>query len=511
LRHGRPGQVRAIAAGAAGLNAVPPAVAPRPFASEARTVTLLLMAAYTCNAMDRGIVSIIGQSMKVDLALTDTELGLVGGTAFAMLYALGGIPIARLAERLSRVNIITAALLAWSVLTVLLGAAATFAQLLAIRVAIGIAEAGCSPPAHSLISDYVAPERRASALSIYSCGLSLGYIAGAVLGGYVALHFGWRWACVALGLPGIGMAFVLRTRVREPTRGAMEPGAPVTAPPPFSWRREGAELRAVARALFLDRPVLNVVIGITVGSFASYGSYAFIPAYFSRAYGLDYGTIGLVVAFAGGVSVGIGIFAGGFITDALARRDARWNALVPAIGILVAAPLYVLAFLQPGWRAAALVLALPGLFQYASLGPTFGIVQNVVDTRRRATASAFLYICLSVLALGGGPLFTGWLIDHYAEARFSATGATEVAAASFRALCPGGHAAAGAAAGLAGRCASALVGATRAGLVVTVLLHLWAAVHYLLAAAGIGRSLAAATRREAALSAQQGVIGGEQA
>ena len=165
-------------------------------------VTLLLMAAYTFNSMDRTIISILAQPIKHDLSLSDAELGLLGGTAFAMLYAFGGIPIARLAERFNRVNIITIALIAWSSLSALCGAARGFPQLLAIRAGVGFAEAGCSPPAHSLISDYFEPARRATALSIYTCGISLGYLLAAVVGGWVAQHYGWRTACAMIGLPG---------------------------------------------------------------------------------------------------------------------------------------------------------------------------------------------------------------------------------------------------------------------------------------------------------------------
>ncbi|HWG72128.1 MAG TPA: MFS transporter, partial [Steroidobacteraceae bacterium] len=160
-----------------------------------RVVTLLLMTAYTFNAMDRTIISIISQSMKLDLKLSDTQLGLLGGTAFALLYAFGGIPVARLAERVSRVNIITVAMIVWSSLCALCGVAVAFPQLLMIRMGVGVAEAGCSPPAHSLISDYFEPAQRTSALSIYSCGTSLGYLLAAICGGYVAQHWGWRAAC----------------------------------------------------------------------------------------------------------------------------------------------------------------------------------------------------------------------------------------------------------------------------------------------------------------------------
>jgi predicted MFS family arabinose efflux permease len=460
-----------------------------------RLVTLLLMAAYTFNSMDRSIISIIASAIKLDLKLTDTELGLLGGTAFALLYALGGIPIARLAERVSRVNIITAALIVWSSLTALCGAAASFPQLLLIRAGVGVAEAGCSPPAHSLISDYFEPSRRTSALSVYSCGISLGYILAAAVGGYVAQRFGWRMACAMVGLPGVASAVAIKLLVREPPRGYSDARRVAkAAAAAFSLRHEWDELRAVGRALLLDRPILHMVLGVTIGAFAAYGFYAFVPPYFARAFGLDYATIGVIAALAGGLAVGVGIIGGGYLADFLAPYSPRWYALVPAIGGVVAIPLYVLALLQTDWRMATWSLSAAGFFQYVSLGPTFGVVQNAVDTRRRATATALLYICLSVIALGLGPVFTGWVIDRFAQGHFQpASGA-----ASFSAICPGGTAGAGSAAATKAACRSTLALGTRHGLLVTLAFFGWAALHYLLAAGGIGRSLRAAALRNAA-------------
>jgi predicted MFS family arabinose efflux permease len=472
-----------------------------------RGVVLLLMLAYTINAMDRSIISIVGQSMKLDLKLTDTQLGLLSGTAFAVLYAFGGIPIARLAERISRVNIISIALIVWSGLSALCGAAASFPQLLLIRTGVGVAEAGCSPPAHSLISDYFEPSRRTSALSVYSCGTSLGYLLAAVGGGYVAQHWGWRAACAMVGLPGVVIALLIKIFIREPARGYSESPAGYrdnSSLPAFSLRTELHELRAVGKALLVDRPVLHMVLGVTLGAFAAYGFYAFVPPYFSRAFGLGYATIGVIAGLAGGVAVGIGIAAGGFIADALAKRDARWYALVPATGGIIAVPLYLFAIVQADWRAATCLLAIAGFFQYASLGPTFGVVQNVVDQRRRATATALLYICLNVFALGGGPLFTGWVIDRFAEADFASQSAQQVlrnaSDASFTISCPGGAARAAAGTEIKSACRSALASATRGGMLVTLLFFGWASVHYILASVGIAKVLTAAALRNAGLS-----------
>ena len=390
---------------------------------------------------------------------------------------------------MSRVNIITIALIVWSGLTALCGTAATFRQLLVIRVGVGVAEAGCSPPAHSLISDYYEPSRRASALSVYSCGISLGYILAALVGGAVAQRLGWRWACAAVGLPGVATALLIKALVREPPRGgsdsaARSPGAVVRVPAaaspaaaslPFSVRRELGELRAVAAALLLDRPILHMVLGVTLGAFGAYGFYAFLPVYLDRAFALGYAKIGVIAALTGGLAVGLGIIAGGFLADTLARRSARWYALVPALGGVVSVPLFIAAVTADHWKPATWALAAAGFFWYASLGPTFGTVQNAVDPRRRATATAFLYIALSMLALGLGPLFTGWIIDR------SALGA-----------CPGGFSVPGAGAVAELACRSSLALATRRGLLVTLVFFGWATLHYLLAAAGLARSLAAA-------------------
>jgi predicted MFS family arabinose efflux permease len=456
-----------------------------------RVVTLLLMAAYTFNSMDRSIISIIASSMKADLKLTDTQLGLLGGTAFAVLYAFGGIPIARLAERVSRVNIITVALIVWSSLTALCGAAATFIQLLLIRTGVGVAEAGCSPAAHSLISDYFEPARRTSALSVYSCGISLGYILAALVGGYVAQHLGWRMACAAVGIPGVVTAVLIKALVREPPRGSSDGAAAARVAERFSLRAELRELRAVAAALLLDRPVLHMVLGVTLGAFAAYGFYAFVPPYFHRAFGLGYATIGVIAALTGGVAVGLGIVAGGFLADYLARQSARWYALVPAIGGLIALPFYVMAVLAADAPAASGALGAAGFFQYASLGPTFGVVQNVAGVHRRATATALLYICLSMIALGLGPVFVGWVIDWFAQ------GILSIGGVSFGTACPGGAAAPGATSAAQIACRSALALATQRGLLLTLGFFAWAALHYFLAAAGIERSLRCAALRNA--------------
>jgi MFS family permease len=472
-----------------------------------RSVVLLLTLAYTLNSADRTLIAIIGQPLKLDLNLSDAQLGILIGMAFAALYAFSGLPIARLAERYSRVSIISIALAAWSALTALCAVAANFPQLLMLRMAVGVGEAGCTPPAHSLISDYFGSARRSTALSIYSCGISFGYMLSAIVGGYAASHYGWRTACVVVGIPGIAVALLVRWMIKEPPRGNSEPlqespkshvSAGQRPPIPAGRIHVGGELKEMAqvgRLLFLKRPILNILIGLILASFAAQGSYAFVPAYFSRAFALDYTTIGFISAVTGGATVGVGLAAGGVIADLLGSRNAKWYALVPAIGLSTALPFYVFAFLQSSWLMSAILLGAAGFFQYLSFGPTLGVVQNVIDSRRRATATALVYICLTVICLGFGPPFTGWLIDRLAESNFSAAG-------SFRLICASGNALSAATPGVKQACESTLALASREGIIVTVLFYAWAAIHYLVGAIGLSEEMRAAALRNAALSQQ---------
>ena len=486
-------------------------------------VLSLLMLAYTLNFIDRTIIATIGQAIKVDLKLTDSQLALLGGFSFAVLYTVLGIPIARLAERWNRVSVIALALLIWSGFTMLCGGAASFLQLLAFRVGVGVGEAGLSPPAHSLISDYYEPKKRASALAVYSFGIPLGSMIGAAAGGWLAQTYGWRVAFMVVGAPGVIMAIIVKLIIREPPRGHSDPAEkPVSpedltaAPTTGGLGYELSELASVAKSLFLHWPILNMVLGVTLASFAGYGVGQFSAPYFIRTFGLNYATVGLIFGLIGGLSSGLGTLIGGFVSDFASRRNAAWYALTPAIGLAIAAPIYLLAYTQPEWRTAALILFVPGIFHYTYLGPTFGVIQNVVETRRRATATAVLFFFLNFIALGGGTYFTGWLIDHLAQYGFTHPGAPDLvtslhamisgqgpaaSTAHFATACPGGVAPHGSAPALAASCKTTLITATRGGILVTIFFYAWAAFHYLLGSFGLakelGRVAAARKAREA--------------
>jgi MFS family permease len=504
--------------------------APKPLFSDAykRGVLVTLTACYTLNFIDRTIVSIIGQPMKESLGISDAQLGLLGGAAFAILYTVLGIPIARLAERFSRVNIMAICITVWSAFTALCGLAPNFGVLFLMRVGVGIGEAGCSPPAQSLISDYYEPKRRASALAVYAFGIPLGGMLGAMFGGVIAQYLSWRLAFLIVGLPGVLVALLLKFVVKEPPRGHSETPAIPALPeavtpidePPHARRSFGqemmfevSELWIVGKRIFGTWSFLNMTLGVTLASFAGYGAGAFSSNYFIRTFGLGLALVGVLFGLIGGFSSGVGTLTGGFFTDWLSKRSRAWYALVPGFGLAIAVPIYMVAYTRADWKVAAAILLLPGIFQYTYLAPTFGVIQNAVDTHRRATAVALLYFFLNFIALVGGPPFTGWLIDQFAQFNFTHPGHYGVwdslvrifahngaAGTDLATLCPGGVPKKGVDAALTAACRPSVQHATQQGELVTFLFYGWGALHYFLAALTLPRDMrrAAAERGEAA-------------
>jgi predicted MFS family arabinose efflux permease len=332
-----------------------------------------------------------------------------------------------------------------------------------------------------------------------------------VAGGWLAKTYGWRIAFMVVGAPGVVVALLIKLVIKEPPRGHSDPpegrrlADASSVPARAGLAGELSELAAVTKKLFGQWPVLNMVLGVTLASFAGYGSGQFAPPYFNRAFGLDYATVGLIFGLVGGFSAGVGTLAGGFVSDWASKRNAAWYSLTPAIGLAIATPIYILAYSQTNWRTAALILLIPGIFSYTYLGPTFGVVQNVVETRRRATATAVLFLFLNFIGLGGGTVFTGWIIDRFAQGAFNHPGGLSLwqsvsslfsdagaGTARFATLCPGGVAAPGSPLALAARCKSTLIGATQHGIIVTLFFYAWAAFHYLLGSFGLAKQLGAA-------------------
>jgi predicted MFS family arabinose efflux permease len=446
-----------------------------------RGVLGLLLLAYTFNFIDRTIINTIGQAIKEDLRLTDTELGLLGGLAFAVCYTLLGIPIARLADRSHRVNIIALSIAAWSAFTAACGAVQNYSQLLLMRVGVGVGEAGLSPPAHSLISDYYEPHRRASALSVYGLGIPLGVMFGAVAGGWIADNFSWRTAYLLVGFPGLLVAVLAKVFVKEPPRGHSDHRGATSV---VADEDRHTTLWAVIRTMFASWGLVHLVAGCTLVSLAAYGTATYSQAFFIRQFGVSYTLVGLIFGVIGGLSSGLGTLLGGWLADWRGKTNPKWYALVPGIGVTIALPLYVLVFTRYTWQSGAWLLVLPGIFHCMYIAPTWGLVQNVMPGPMRATAAALLLFIVNIFGLGLGPPICGWLIDTFSASLFNARGLGE-----FAVQCPGGIGLEGVLPQVDAACRASVSLGTRWGILVTLGFFAWGALHYYAAALTLPKDL----------------------
>jgi len=488
--------------------AAPPAAKPRYSEKYTSLVLFLLAMAYAINFVDRSIITILGQAIKADLKITDTQLGLLGGLYFALLYTVMGIPIARLAERYSRVNIIAVSMIVWSAFTAACGMAQNYLTLSILRFGVGVGEAGLAAPAHSLISDYFPARRRAQALSVFSAGVPIGTMTGAIVGGWLATEFSWRVAFVGVGLPGILVAIIIKMLMKEPARGhvdiealALKSGDIGGTPVIRERATLGSELKEIGQViklLFGQWPVANMLIGLSLVTCAGFGMGQFAAPYYVRAFDLSFTQVGLIVGFVGGTAGIIGTFLSGFVVDRMIKFSPAWYALTPALSMALTLPLHAAIYTAPNWQTATMLLALPGLLSGYQLSSTFAVAQNVSPVRSRATATAILMFVMNIVGMGLGPPLAGWLIDHYAAfhlAHPQMVGLWDgianlfASAPSFQTACPGGSAPAGAPAEAKAACHSALVLGTRHGLLTMMGFTIWGATHYALAAFGMKRAM----------------------
>ncbi len=432
-----------------------------------RWLLCLLLLVTSFSFTDRVIIQVLGQAIKEDLELTDLQLGLLSGLSFALLYSFIGFPIARLAERRSRIGIMSTCIGLFSIMAALCGLAQQFWQLIACRIGVGIGEAGVQPPGVSLISDHFPAARRGSAISIMQLGAPLGSFLGAFGSGWLAHLYGWRAALVALAVPGLMLALVFRLTLRDPPRGMSDPDparAPNASPPPF---------RAVLTLLGSKPQFRHMLAGLALGTTALFGSGAFLAPFFARVYGMGLAQAATMYAIASGVSAAIGLSLSGFGIDRLARRDQRWYALLPALGLTASVPLYVCGYMSATPYAALTTITVASTFMFCFQAPTMVAFQNMVGPQMRASA-AFVYSFTSALiGLGVGPPLMGLLSDLFATRAF--------AAGDFIASCPGGRALPEAGATLAQLCSAASASGVRYALATMTLLFLWGATHYFVA------------------------------
>jgi MFS family permease len=362
-----------------------------------RYVLGVLLVAYIFNFVDRQLPTILAPMLVDEFGLSDKQIGLMTGFAFAVFYTFVGIPIARWADVGSRRTIIALALAVWSAMTAVTAFAQSFLHLALARIGVGIGEAGCSPPAHSLISDVFPPEKRATALSIYSLGIPIGGALGTLVGGWLGELYGWRVAFLVVGLPGLALALLVRFTVREPARAVGHTG--------------GESVNVVAGFMLRLPSFLHLSAGTALHAFYGYGAAAFLPIFLIRVHGLGLGELSTALAALALTTGTAGTYLGGWLSDRLAHADARWYMWVPAIGSLVAIPFTFLFYLWPEpWTA--LLLSIPGtIVGGLYLGPCFAMTQSLAKPHMRAMASAVLLFIVNLVGLGIGPLFVGVLSD----------------------------------------------------------------------------------------------------
>jgi predicted MFS family arabinose efflux permease len=373
-----------------------------------RGVTLtLLTTAYFFSYMDRQILAILQELIRKDLLLSDTQLGLLAGFAFAIFYATLGIPVARLADRGNRVNIIAIALALWSLMTAVCGLAQNFVQLLLARIGVGVGEAGSSPPSHSIIADLYPPEKRAGAMGIYSLGVVLGTAFGTMIGGTVAHLYGWRVAMFTVGLPGIALAVLVKMFVVEPPRGMSD-----AKPGVVEERGAIPPLGEGFRTMLASGPAFNLVMGVTITSLIGYGHAAFGPSFLQRSVGLSMIDVARYVAPVGAVCGTISAVGGGWLANKVA---ARWGLHAQAWLVLalkcVGLPLSFMFYFSSDPYVAIPLYWLSVLFVSSYLGPTFALIQGLAPLRMRALWAAVTLLVINLVGLGLGPTAIGVISD----------------------------------------------------------------------------------------------------
>lgn len=363
----------------------------------------MLTVVYVFNFADRQILSILMQPIKQEMQLSDTQLGFLSGLAFAAFYAVLGLPIARLADKYSRVNILTVCLALWSLMTAVSGLAANFTQLLAARIGMGVGEAGGGPTSHSLIADYVPVERRATALGVYALGVPIGLLMGYLLGGWLEQLYGWRSAFLALGVPGLLLAVLLRLTLDEAPRGHSQGGIKVAAETP--------PIRAVVLYMWRIPTFWHMALAGSLQAFGTYAIFQWMPSFLVRTHHMQSGEIGSWLALIIGGGGAVGALAGGYLADRLSKRDMRWQTWMPGICLLLAAPTSFGIYLTDSPVVALSFLVLPVLLVNTYLGPTFAMTQTLAPLRMRSMASAVLIFALTFIGLGLGPQAVGILSD----------------------------------------------------------------------------------------------------
>lgn len=394
---------------------------PQPFSTGyTRYVLGIVFLIQIFNNVDRTVLSILVEPIKKDFDMSDTQMGAAMGLAFTIVYTLTALPVARWADFGVRRSIVAGALLIWTGFTAVTALVQNFTQLFLARMGVGIGEAGGIAPSLSLLSDYLPPERRGRGLSVVSMGAVTGMGLGMVVGGWINEVWGWRWAFVAAGVPGMALAGVVRLTVREPARGGSEKGVPLLGRDSLS--------RVFKHMLGMPTYVC-IVVANAFAIFAVMGRNLWEPSFIIRSYEMGTADAGLWYFLTSPMPSMLGIYLGGMFADRFAVRDHRWYMWVPAIGQAISIPLLCAFLLWPASDRVSLPFGLPEIpvaFLFSVVGSVFSTfftapflatIQSLAMLRMRAMAAAMSSTVSSFVGMCAGPLLVGVLSDGF-EVRF---------------------------------------------------------------------------------------------
>jgi MFS family permease len=392
-----------------------PATAGAPATRRAWFVLAVLCFVYVLNFLDRQLLSILAKPIRDELGLTHGQIGLISGLYFALFYCVISIPVAWFADRANRVRVVSLACALWSAATIACGFASNYGQLAGARMTVGVGEAGGVPPSYAIISDYFRPSTRGTALGLYNLGPPIGNALGVAFGASIAAAYSWRDAFLALGAVGVVTAVIVFLTVREPVRGGLDAVAP-----------ESSETAPAAKApflatcrMFFSRPVLLLVALATgANQFITYATANFTTLLLMEEKGMTLEQVAIWYALLVLVSMGGGIFLSGRLVDRFVARDKRAYALIPAIGLVVAAPFFVGFVAAPGWQLSMLLLILPMGLNYFYLSPAVALVQEEVRPNERVMAGALLLLVMNLVGLGLGPTYLGAASDWFKSAGY---------------------------------------------------------------------------------------------
>lgn len=433
--------------------------------ARARIALGVLSLTYLVSYMDRTVLAVLQEPIKAEFNLSDWQLGLLGGPAFAILYSLTGVPIARLAERFNRARLIAACVSIWSLMTAACGMVHNYWQMLVARAGVAVGEAGGNPASHSLIADLFAPHSRARAVAIYTLGVPVGAFLGAVLGGLLAQHYGWRGTFIILGLAGALLSIIVLALIPNVTRGRFDEDTPDDSKGGADHGATPPSTMAVLRALGANRAFIQLAIASSIVVLVGYSLPAFLVSFMMRSHDLSVAQGGLVAGIVSGAGGIIGTVAAGQLADWLGPKDRRWYGWLSALAMLVACPVLIAGLLIGNVVLVTAFLTLGMALMFVYIPPTFAQIHAMVNARMRATATSIFYLIINLAGLGLGPPAVGWLSDRLAAKRMQ--GPVDHC---FALMQQDGA--------LADTCTDALGYGLRLALLAICVLLLWSAVHY---------------------------------